>query len=171
MFRPPIGAVVALLIFPTLTWASGSGGGQDVIRNIGLAIVAASGMGFVMKVLRQPLLLGYVLGGVLLGPIGLGLVTAHEDIEALSQIGLILLLFMIGLEIDLKKMFDSGRLVVLTGLLQFPVSLGVGWVLLKLLAAAGLFLGEGPYAVLYVATAISLSSTMIVVKLLYDKLE
>ncbi len=162
---------LGLLLTPALAWAGGGGAGGTVIRNIAVSMVAASALGFLMKVLRQPLLLGYVLGGVLVGPLGLGMVSGREEIETLSEIGLILLLFMIGLEIDLRKMLAAGRLVIVTGVLQFPVSLGLGWLVLKGLTTLGLSFGEGAYAVLYIAVAISISSTMIVVKLLYDKRE
>lgn len=161
-----------LLVAPLTAWAGGGGGdGSAVIRNIAVAMVAASGVGFLMKLLRQPLLLGYILGGVVVGPVGLRLITGREEIQTLSEIGLILLLFMIGLEIDLKKMLQAGRLVVLTGAIQFPISLAVAVGLFWLLRAAGVPFGEGTYPILYLAVAVSISSTMIVVKLLYDKQE
>jgi Kef-type K+ transport system membrane component KefB len=148
-----------------------SGESSAVIWNIAVSMVAASLLGLLMKLLRQPLLLGYILGGVLVGPLGLGLVSERAQIETLAEIGLILLLFMIGLEIDLKKMVDAGKAVLVTGSLQFPLSLGVSLLLLNLLAGFGLELGEGRYAAIYLAASLGISSTMIVVKLLYDKLE
>lgn len=166
-----------LLILPVLFASSaalaagGAGEGASVIRNIGISVVAASALGFLMKVLRQPLLLGYILGGVLVGPIGLGLVTSRGDIEIISQLGLILLLFMIGLEIDLKKMLDAGRFVVVTGLVQFPLSLAIAFGSLWAISRYTPLFGLGTWATLYLAAGIGLSSTMIVVKLLYDKLE
>jgi Kef-type K+ transport system membrane component KefB len=150
--------------------AGGSGQGATVIHSIAVAMVAASVLGFLMKLLRQPLLLGYVLAGVLIGPIGLRLITEQAQIQTISQIGLILLLFMIGLEIDLKKMLQAGRLVVLTGLLQFPLSVAIAAALFAPLQALGLPLGGG-HAVLYLAVGVSISSTMIVVKLLFEKFE
>jgi|CXWL01.1.fsa_nt_gi Kef-type K+ transport system membrane component KefB len=161
---------IALALLPATAFAGGSEGGK-VIGHIAVAMVAASLFGVLMKVLRQPLLLGYILGGVLVGPIGVGLIRERHEVETLSGIGLILLLFMIGLEIDLKKMLQAGRWVIVTGLLQFPVSLALGYGLLQGIGALGLNLANGPYAVVYLAVGISISSTMIVVKLLYDKLE
>ena len=96
-------------------------GGHSVIVNIALSLVAASALGFVMKQLRQPLLLGYILAGVALGPVGFRVIADHTEIITLAEIGLILLLFMIGLEIDLKKMMSAGRWVLVPGLVQFPV--------------------------------------------------
>lgn len=158
---------------PALALASGGddGGAHSVIYNIAVSLVAASALGFVAKLLRQPLLLGYILAGVAIGPIGMAWISDHRDIVTLSEIGLILLLFMIGLEIDLKKMAGAGKLVILPGLLQFPICAGAAYLAFAGLERAGLELGTGSYARLYVAIAISLSSTMIVVKLLFDKLE
>lgn len=160
-----------MVVSPTLAFAGGTQGAGNVIGHIAVAMVAASVFGVLMKLLRQPLLLGYILGGVLVGPPGMALIRERHEVEALSGIGLILLLFMIGLEIDLKKMLRAGRWVMVTGLLQFPVSLALGYGLLELMASLGFNLANGPYAVIYLAVAISISSTMIVVKLLYDKLE
>jgi Kef-type K+ transport system membrane component KefB len=160
-----------LVCAPSVAFAGSPDGGSVVIRNIAVAMVAASALGVTMKLLRQPLLLGYILGGVLVGPIGLRLVTGREEIQTIAQIGLILLLFMIGLEIDLKNMLRAGRLVVLTGLLQFPVSFAVAGAMFYGLMKLGVPIGGGNYGVLYLALAIGISSTMIVVKLLYDKRE
>lgn len=162
---------VLLLAFgATEAWAGEGGGGHSVIHNIALSMVTASLLGVIMKVLRQPLILGYILSGVLIGPVGVGLITSQEEILTVAEIGLILLLFMIGLEIDLKRMLSSGKLVLLTGALQFPLSVLAGWGFFTLLAKAGLGPGAG-YAALYGAIAIGISSTMVVVKLLYDKME
>ena len=123
-----------------------------------------------MKLVRMPLILGYLLAGLTIGPIGLGFVRTSDEIATVSQIGLILLLFMIGLEIDLGKMLASGRLVLVTGVLQFPVSLALGWLLFQGAALLGWGPGAG-YAALYAAIATGISSTMVVVKLLYEKKE
>jgi Kef-type K+ transport system membrane component KefB len=144
--------------------------GHSVIANIAICMVSACVLGLVMKALRQPLILGYILAGVLIGPVGARLIVEHADIVTVSEIGLILLLFMIGLEIDLQKMLAAGRLVIVTGLLQFPLCALLSYAAFTGLEAVGVSLGSG-YARLYAATAVSLSSTMIVVKLLYDKLE
>lgn len=144
--------------------------GHSVIANIAVCMVTACAMGLLMKALRQPLILGYILAGVLIGPIGARVIVEHADIVTVSEIGLILLLFMIGLEIDLQKMLAAGRLVIVTGLLQFPICAALSYGAFAALDAVGISTGSG-YARLYCATAVSLSSTMIVVKLLYDKFE
>jgi Kef-type K+ transport system membrane component KefB len=153
---------------------AGAGDGVDghsVIVNIAVCLVAASACAYVMKLLRQPLLLGYILAGVAVGPAGLRIITEHAAIVTLAEIGLILLLFMIGLEIDAHKMLQAGRRVLIPGIVQFPLCMGAAYAAFLALEATGLSLGAGPYARLYVAVGISLSSTMIVVKLLFDKME
>ncbi|QLA17870.1 cation:proton antiporter [Desulfolutivibrio sulfoxidireducens] len=141
----------------------------DLIADIGLSIVAATGLGVLAKALRQPLLLAYLAAGILLGPrMGLGLVTDEATISLIAEIGLILLLFIIGLEIDLKKLAASGRTLVVTGLSQFPLGVALG---LGFFGVLGFSLGQGRFDALYLAVALALSSTMIVVKLLYDKFE
>jgi len=139
-----------------------------IVFQIAVAIVTATACAFLAKLLRQPLILGYIAAGVLIGPTeGLGLISA-EAVEPIAELGLILLLFMIGLEIDLKKLRGSGTAVIAAGLVQFPAGVALGLLVAPLL---GFRFGEGTYAPLYVAVAAALSSTMIVVKLLYDKRE
>jgi Kef-type K+ transport system membrane component KefB len=162
--------LVAALLLPAPLLASQGEGGHSVITNIALCMVTASVMGLLMKWARQPLILAYVLAGVIIGPVGFRLIASDVEVTTISEVGLILLLFMIGLEIDLRKMLDAGRLVILTGILQFPICAGLAYLAFWLLESAGISTGSG-LARLYCAVAVSLSSTMIVIKLLYDKLE
>jgi Kef-type K+ transport system membrane component KefB len=139
----------------------------DVIQSISIAIITAMLFGFIAKWLRQPLILGYMIAGVVVGGTqGLGWV-ATEDIESISELGLILLLFMIGLEIDLKKLKNSGTPVMASGIFQFLACVGLGLVFFPLIG----FKNPADHSVLYLSVATALSSTMIVVKLLYDKFE
>jgi len=142
---------------------------QDLLSSIGLCISIAAGLAFVAHRLRQPLLLAYLIAGVLIGPqIGFGLITDQESIRTVSEIGLILLLFIIGLEMDLHKLLAAGKPVILAGLLQFPLCVALG---LLFFIPFGFKLGGGDFGLLYVAICLAMSSTMIVVKLLYDKFE
>jgi Kef-type K+ transport system membrane component KefB len=141
----------------------------DLLYNIGLAIVAATAFALFAKALRQPLLLAYLAAGTVLGPkMGLGLIRDEASITLISEIGLILLLFIIGLEIDLKKLLSAGRTLIVSGISQFLISvlLGIGFFLL-----IGFQIGDGRFDALYLSIAMALSSTMIVVKILYDKSE
>jgi len=141
----------------------------DLLANIGLAIIVATIFAVLAKATRQPLLLAYLVAGIVLGPqIGFGLIKDEENIAIISEIGLVLLLFIIGLEIDLKKLKSAGRTLIISGISQFLIcaALGVGFFVL-----IGFQLGNGRFDALYLAVAMALSSTMIVVKLLYDKFE
>ncbi|MEO8361350.1 MAG: cation:proton antiporter [Vicinamibacteria bacterium] len=140
----------------------------QILSDIATAIVAATAAALLARLLRQPLILGYLLAGVAVGPVGLGLVHDHETIELISEIGLILLLFIIGLEMDVAKLLSAGRALVLAGILQFPIGVALG---IWFFSAMGLAQGGGRFDAAYAAVAVSLSSTMIVVKLLYDKFE
>jgi len=141
----------------------------DLLSSIGICVGAAALIAAVTWRFKQPLIIAYLATGVIIGPhIGLRWITNDESIRTVAEIGLILLLFVIGLEIDLRKMASGGAAVLLTGALQVPicVALGLGFFLL-------LGVGNAPhnYALLYLAACMSLSSTLVVVKILNDKFE
>jgi Kef-type K+ transport system membrane component KefB len=162
-------ALSIFMIFCSEPLFAAADGDGTLVTSVGTAIIAATVMSFLSHVLRQPLLLAYIAAGVLIGPnIGFGLVANLSDIETISHIGLILLLFLIGLEIDIKKLKESGKSLVVTGIFQFIICvlLGLGFFFLL-----GFTIGGGRYDLLYLAGCCGLSSTAIVVKLLYGKFE
>ena len=114
--------------------------------------------------LRQPVLIAYIVVGILLGPSGLALVTAHDQIDLLAQIGVTVLLFVVGLKLDLRHIRHIGAVAVATGLGQLAFTILFGFFII-------LALGKGWLEALYVAVALTFSSTIIVVKLLSDKRE
>jgi Kef-type K+ transport system membrane component KefB len=135
---------------------------------IAISIVAAALLALAARSVRQPLILGYIAAGIVLGPhLGLGVVTDEESIEVISEIGLIFLLFIIGLEINIPRVLQAGRTILVTGLLQFPLCAALVWFLLGRRLEGGGPTLDG----LYLAVALGLSSTLIVVKLLADKFE
>ena len=137
---------------------------EGLLHDIGVATIAATAVGVVAHRLKQPIILAYLVAGALIGPVGFGWVATRENIEIIAELGLVLLLFIIGLEMDLKQLAASGKQLLITGFLQFPLCAGIGWLAF---AAAGFTSREA----LYLALACALSSTAIVVKLLYDKQE
>ncbi|OGV62847.1 MAG: hypothetical protein A2283_02775 [Lentisphaerae bacterium RIFOXYA12_FULL_48_11] len=139
-----------------------------LLKDISLSIIFAAFAAHIMRLLKQPPLLGYVFGGILLGGnLGIGLVTNAESIELISEIGLIFLLFIIGLEINLKELMRLGKAVFVLGIMQILISAALVAVCFS---TSGQF-GGGRFNILYLSVAMSLSSTLIVVKLLYDKFE
>jgi Kef-type K+ transport system membrane component KefB len=141
---------------------------DDLLYSIGICVGAAALLAVVGWRLRQPLILAYLLTGVVIGPVGLKWVTSQASIGTVAEIGLILLLFIIGLEIDVKKLASAGAPVLVTGALQVPICFALG---LGFFYVIGVRNTTGNYALLYLAACMSLSSTLVVVKLLYDKHE
>jgi len=157
------------LFIPIGAIASGQADGNNLIEHVGIAIFSAAVLAFLAHSLKQPLLLAYLITGVLIGPImGFGFISEESQIETISHYGLILLLFLIGLEIDFKKLKESGKSLFLTGLLQFPISVLLGLGFFQLISA---WLPAQGYNHLYLSAGMALSSTAIVVKLLYGKFE
>jgi Kef-type K+ transport system membrane component KefB len=140
-----------------------------LLSAIGICIAAAALLALIGWRFRQPLILAYLVTGVVIGPHGpLGWVTDQASIASVAEIGLILLLFIIGLEIDVKKLASAGPAVLLTGALQVPICIGLG---LGFFYVIGIRNTGGNYALIYLAACMSLSSTLVVVKLLNDKYE
>src|SRR5687768_16023233 len=140
----------------------------DILFQISVAILTATAFAFIANWLRQPVILAYIAAGIVVGSTeGFGWVETHA-IEPISELGLILLLFMIGLEIDLKKLRQSGAAVLATGIGQFGICVALG---LAFFSWSRFDLTPGRFDAVYLAMACSLASTMIVVKLLYDKFE
>lgn len=137
---------------------------QDAFYEIAALLTVAAACGALAIWLRQPLIVAYIAAGLLVGPSWLGWVAASDQVDLLAQMGIALLLFVVGLRLDLHLIRTMGRVVLVTGLVQMAVTAALGY----LLAVA---LGLAPMAALYVAVALTFSSTIIVVKLLSDKRE
>jgi Kef-type K+ transport system membrane component KefB len=143
-----------------------------ILADLGVAILVAATLAFLARAAKQPLLLAYVAAGVVLGKeVGFAVVTSPESVEAISSLGLILLLYLIGLEIDVKALRRAGKMVLLAGALQVPLNFAVCLLVPIVLKATGLVGPLGEYGTLYLAFGLSLSSTLVVVKVLYDKFE
>ena len=140
----------------------------DLLSGIAICVAAAALLALVGWRLRQPLILAYLVAGVVIGPIGFRWVTDLASIQTVAEIGLILLLFVIGLEIDLRKLAAAGAPMLLTGALQVPICIALG---LGFFGLLGAHVGGGDYSLLYLAACMSLSSTLVVVKLLNDRME
>ena len=139
---------------------------HGVAFDIALCIIAAWVVALFAQVARQPLLLAYLAAGFIIGPHCNGWITDAHSIETISSIGLMLLLFMIGLEIDLKKMTSAGKVISITALCQILGCLGLGWLFFKYVGPA-----HSGLEALYLGVAAAMSSTVIIVKLLYEKRE
>jgi len=134
--------------------------------DIAICIIAAWLVALVSQFFKQPLLLAYLVAGFAIGPHGFGWVSDLHSIETISSIGLILLLFMIGLELDLKKMLKAGKAITLTATVQVLGCILLGWLFFRITGLAGTWLEA-----LYLGVAAAMSSTVIIVKILHDKRE
>lgn len=141
---------------------------HELIRDITLCILFAWMLGLLAHFSRQPLILAYLIAGFCIGPFGAGWVKSQESISVISELGLIFMLFMIGLEIDLKKIVRAGKVILFAagGQLLGACLLGI-----LFFAGIGLSLGGGHFDALYLCIACALSSTVIIVKVLYEKRE
>lgn len=137
---------------------------SSLLVDIGLSVITATIFAYLAKILKQPLILGYIAAGILIGPVGLGLVKDQHSIEVLSELGLAFLMFIIGLEIDLKKVIKAGRVVIIAGLVKVVLCGALGFAVASWLGYTGLTAG-------YVAVTCCFTSTLITVKLLSDKSE
>ena len=141
---------------------------HELIRDITLCILFAWVLGLLAHFSRQPLILAYLIAGFFIGPFGMGWVKSQESINVISELGLIFMLFMIGLEIDLKKIVRAGKVILFAAGGQL-----IGGCLLGILffIGIGLSMGSGHFDALYLCIACALSSTVIIVKVLYEKRE
>lgn len=131
---------------------------------IAALLVLAAGVGFLGLLVRQPLIVSFIAVGILAGPSALDIARSDEYIELLSKLGIAILLFLVGLKLDLKLVRTLGPVALMTGLGQVFFTTVFGF----LICVA---LGLTPLTSLYVAVALTFSSTIIIVKLLSDKRE
>jgi len=129
-----------------------------------LLLIISAFAGALALLLRQPVLIAYIAVGIAAGPAVLGIVHAHEQIELLAQIGVSVLLFVVGLKLDLKHIRHIGPVAVATGLGQLAFTIFFGFLIITVL-------GKSLMEAIYVSVALTFSSTIIIVKLLSDKRE
>ncbi len=140
-------------------WIAGS-----VFNEIAALLVLAAAVGFVGLLLRQPLIVSFIAVGIIAGPSGLAIARSSEPIEFLAELGIAVLLFLVGIKLDVKLIRTLGPVSLATGLGQVAFTAVVGFLLC-------LGLGMDAVTSLYVAVALTFSSTIIIVKLLSDKRE
>ncbi|MBI4137345.1 cation:proton antiporter [Candidatus Roizmanbacteria bacterium] len=135
---------------------------MEIFTEVAIIIALATIVSMVMRFLRQPLVVGYILTGIIVGPYVLNVLHSTEYVELFSKIGITVLLFIMGLNLSPRVIKDLGKVSVIAG---------VGQVLLTSLIGFGiaLLLGMDRIAALYISIALTFSSTIVVLKLLSDR--
>lgn len=135
---------------------------MSIFVELSLIITITTLVSFIMKRLKQPLVVGYILSGLILGPAFLNLLHSTEVIEIFSKLGISILLFIVGLHLSPKIVKEVGSVSLVTGVGQVLFTSLIGF-------ALSIFLGLDTTAAMYVAIALTFSSTIIILKLLSDK--
>lgn len=137
---------------------------QDItlLGSMALALGVALAAGFMANLAKLPVILGYLVGGIVIGPYVLGLVEDVDEVETLATIGIVLLMFTLGVEFSLKTLRRMGRVVILGGIIQIIGTTALG------ILIGSLFDWPLRESVLF-GFFISMSSTVIVVKILMDR--
>jgi len=136
---------------------------SSIFFDIGIIIIIATAFAFLAKLMKQPIIPAYILTGLILGP-WTGVITDVDTIHILSEIGISFLLFIVGLEINLKKLKNIGLAGTLGGSIQVVSLFSIGFI-------AAAVLGYLPIEAIYIGIMLCFSSTMVVLKLLSDKSE
>lgn len=140
-----------------------------LLKHIAYCLVCSGMVAYASYLVNVPLCLGYLIGGVLVGPMALHMVPAPEDMYEISTLGSFFLLFLIGLELDCKALLVAERVGLVTGFLQYPVNAALIFSITQALTSIGLDFGETVFAPAYIGLCCSMSSTMLIVKLLSEQ--
>lgn len=135
---------------------------MDIFIEISLIIAITMVITWLTHWLRQPLIMGYIVAGILSGPVFLNLVNSQETLETFAHIGIALLLFTVGLNLNPKIIKNLGKISLITGLGQFIFTSLLGF-------GISIALGFPVITSIYIAGALAFSSTIIILKLLADK--
>ena len=135
---------------------------DSIFLDITVIICVAAFLSFIFRLLHQPEILAYILTGILLGPLGLFQIHSVSALITLGDVGITLLLFMLGLELRLKDFASIGKTAVIIGLLQIWFTFVLGFFFSRLI-------GYPITPSFFIAVALTISSTVIIVKLFSDK--
>lgn len=132
-----------------------------LLLNLGFIVMGAAVFAFLGKLVRMPSIVAYIFAGILLSPV-LGLVEIDHSLELIAEVGIALLLFLVGLELSLQKIKDLGGVALTLGGLQVLLTALGGFAVASLL-------GFAPVEAVFLAATVTFSSTVVVIKLLDQK--
>ena len=130
----------------------------EILRQLGFVVLGATLCLLIARLARVPPIMAYIAAGLVLGPLT-GLLDSTESLEQFSELGIALLLFLVGLELSLDNVRGVGRSALIAGIGQVALTAALGF-------GASLLLGFRPAAAALLALAVTFSSTVVVVKLL-----
>ncbi|MEE9323161.1 MAG: cation:proton antiporter [Candidatus Aenigmarchaeota archaeon] len=133
-----------------------------ILFDLGIIIFASAVFAYLARMLKQPLIVAYVLAGLFIGPVGLGLITNTEEIALLSELGIVFLLFSVGLEIDFRRFKHVGFAAFTGGAIQVALTFLLGFTVAMLFGMTNIL-------AVYIGLLLAFSSTMIVAKILTDR--
>lgn len=137
---------------------------ESEFGQIAVILLVAAVAGFLAHLARQPVLVAYIFVGILLGPAVLGFVDSDAVIEGLAKVGIAILLFLVGLKLEIGLIKTTGLVALLTGVGQVVFTSVIGFFIV-------IALGFDLIPAIYISVALTFSSTIIIVKLLSDKRE
>lgn len=137
---------------------------ENPFYEFAIILIFAAILGMIGQFLKQPLIVMFIVLGIVLGPAAFDIVNSKENIHLLAEIGISILLFIVGLKLDLRIIKSVGKIALLTGLGQVLFTSLFGYFI-------GIALGFSNLHSFYIAVALTFSSTIIIVKLLSDKKE
>ena len=135
---------------------------MEILVEIGIIIVITALIAGLMQFLRQPLIVGYILSGIVVGPYFLNIIHSTGTMDIFAHMGIALLLFIVGLNLNPKVIKEVGKVSSVTGIGQVIFTSLIGFFICKLF-------GFSTIISIYVAIALTFSSTIIIMKLLSDK--
>ncbi len=135
---------------------------MNIFVELSILLLVTTVITLVVKLLKQPLVVGYILAGIVTGPYFLNVLHSTHELELFSKVGIVFLLFIVGLHLNPKVIKEVGSISLVTGIGQVVFTSLIGFFL-------AILLGIDRLAALYVAIALTFSSTIIILKLLADK--
>jgi Kef-type K+ transport system membrane component KefB/Trk K+ transport system NAD-binding subunit len=135
---------------------------EPIFFQISILAIVAFAIAFIIKSLKQPIIIGYIIAGIILGPLALNQISEKSYIQGFSEFGVALLLFIVGLNLNPKTIKEVGKVAFITAFIQIVATFAISY-------ATSIMLGYSPISAVYISLALSLSSTIIVMKILTDK--
>lgn len=135
---------------------------ENILTQLAIMMAVGISIAGLVSLLKQPLIIGYIAAGIILGPNILNIIHANDAISAFAQLGVVVLMFTVGLNLSPKVFREVGKVSLITGIGQIVFTSLVGIIISSLL-------GYGIIESLYIAIALTFSSTIIIMKILSDK--